>query len=97
VPTHGTGGYRRIGAKLELIGKQRLHAAIVHYHHHQVNGLPANLQTNASTGCGQGRRSAPASRRATGCHAAAMRAANYKPALKQIGHHCHALCRSKNV
>src|SRR5262249_56052638 len=60
VPANRPGGNRSIRAQFELAGEQRVHAAIIHDDHDQVNGLAANLKTDASAGRRQGGGSAPA-------------------------------------
>jgi hypothetical protein len=50
--SYWSGSNRCVGPQLELIRQERLHATVIHYHHHQINGLPANLQTHASASRG---------------------------------------------
>jgi hypothetical protein len=75
-------GDRGVRAQLELVGKQRLHAAVIHYDHYQVNSLSADLQANAAARCGQWRWSAPTRRRTASSHSAAMRSPYNEPALE---------------
>ncbi len=89
---HGTGCGRCVPAKLELAGKQLLHAAFILDDHDEVNAFNADLQSPASAGDGEEHWRAPAICCPAGGHATAIFSAEDKAALEQMGYNGNALC-----
>src|SRR5262245_13291751 len=89
--THRATGCGSFAANLELVGKQVVHALLVHDHQHQVDAFGPDLRTPASTGHGEKRRSAPAVSSAAGSNALAVLGAEDEAAFYQIGDDSNAL------
>src|ERR1700722_13455745 len=87
----------RVRAQGKLARQQVLHAILIHDQHDQVDGLPANLESEAAPADGEERGRAPALRSAATGDAAAVFCAYDKSALQHRRHYGDALRLAENL
>src|SRR5438477_9918492 len=92
MPSNRTRCRRSVRSNVEITGEEPLHPFFILNDHDQVHGFYTNLQSPVSTGNGNERGRAPASRCAAGGYAFAALTAEDKPTFDHVGHNSYTLC-----